>query len=425
MELLLLLLERPGELVPRNELHERLWPDGTFTDFDHGLNNAVNRLRQVLADSSTAPRYVETLPRVGYRFVAPVEVLDSTAPAPPPARRYRMLGAALLLFTACVGAFTLHTTRTTSRDAAHETYVRGREELARGTADSLARARAYFQRSIALDPRSAEAHTGLAATLNRTGIFGAADPLASHRAALNAANEALRLDPRLAEAYVARATARLRLHWDWKGADADLRRAMTLDPDYVRPHQAYAFLLAARGHYDDALREIAGARQLDPLSVDIRREEAELLYLARRYEASIARLTALAAEEPRDAATRRTLADAYLHAGDDAAAQREYVKWLELLDVPASELELVRTTLARDGFPGQWRRLVTAAGKPGHSYKRATMCAAIGRTDEALTALARAFDRREGQLLYLRSDPYLDPLRGEPRFVALLARAGM
>jgi TolB-like protein/DNA-binding winged helix-turn-helix (wHTH) protein/Tfp pilus assembly protein PilF len=88
-QILALLLERPGEVVTREEIRARLWPGDTFVDFDHGLNNAVMRLREALADSSDRPRFVETLPRRGYRFIAPVEEVhsslqDTTANAPNP-----------------------------------------------------------------------------------------------------------------------------------------------------------------------------------------------------------------------------------------------------------------------------------------------------------------------------------------------------
>lgn len=72
-EILAVLLRRPGELVTREELRGQLWPGDTYVDFDHGLNAAVNKLRDVLCDSAETPKYIETLPRRGYRFVAPVE----------------------------------------------------------------------------------------------------------------------------------------------------------------------------------------------------------------------------------------------------------------------------------------------------------------------------------------------------------------
>jgi DNA-binding winged helix-turn-helix (wHTH) protein len=72
-QVLALLLERPGGLVTRDALRRRIWPDAVFVDFEHGLNKAVSKLRRALADSASSSRFVETLPRRGYRFVAPVE----------------------------------------------------------------------------------------------------------------------------------------------------------------------------------------------------------------------------------------------------------------------------------------------------------------------------------------------------------------
>src|SRR5215472_8832975 len=78
-QILAMMLERSGGVVTREELRQRLWPADTFVDFDHGLNNAINRLREALNDSADAPRFIETLPRRGYRFIAEV---SSVAPLP-------------------------------------------------------------------------------------------------------------------------------------------------------------------------------------------------------------------------------------------------------------------------------------------------------------------------------------------------------
>ncbi len=93
-QLLAILLERPGEVITREELHKRLWPADTFVDFDHGLNIAVNKLRQALGDSADEPRFIETLPRRGYRFLAiieepavPAPLLEESPADPRPARR--------------------------------------------------------------------------------------------------------------------------------------------------------------------------------------------------------------------------------------------------------------------------------------------------------------------------------------------------
>jgi DNA-binding winged helix-turn-helix (wHTH) protein len=83
-QVLLLLMDRPGQLLTREEISRELWPDGTFVDYEHGVNSAVNRIREALGDTATSPRFVETLARRGYRFVAPVERIgmsDSPSPA--------------------------------------------------------------------------------------------------------------------------------------------------------------------------------------------------------------------------------------------------------------------------------------------------------------------------------------------------------
>src|SRR5450631_4378898 len=84
-QVLALLLERAGEVVTREELQQQLWPSDTFVDFDHSLNTAINKVREALGDSASSPRYVETLARRGYRFIAPVQAcaqLDRQIDAP-------------------------------------------------------------------------------------------------------------------------------------------------------------------------------------------------------------------------------------------------------------------------------------------------------------------------------------------------------
>jgi cholera toxin transcriptional activator len=82
-QVLLMLLERPGEVLSREEISRALWSDGTFVDYDHGVNSAVNRIREALGDAASSPRFVETLARRGYRFVAPVEAIAAEADQSP------------------------------------------------------------------------------------------------------------------------------------------------------------------------------------------------------------------------------------------------------------------------------------------------------------------------------------------------------
>src|SRR5215467_6342627 len=92
-QVLVALLERPGEVVTREELRQRLWPQDTFVDFDHGLNTAMAKLRDVLGDSAVSPRYVETIAKRGYRFLGDVQVVAGPA-APVPAQAPSLPGVA-------------------------------------------------------------------------------------------------------------------------------------------------------------------------------------------------------------------------------------------------------------------------------------------------------------------------------------------
>ncbi len=84
-QVLAMFLEHPGEAITRDEFQKRLWPADTFVDFDHGLNIAINKLREALGDSTEEPHFIETLPRLGYRFIAPVEKADTESKAAAPA----------------------------------------------------------------------------------------------------------------------------------------------------------------------------------------------------------------------------------------------------------------------------------------------------------------------------------------------------
>src|SRR4051812_19348384 len=103
LQILIMLLERPGEVLTRDELKKRLWPEGTFVDFDHGISSAVNKLRAALNDSAHHPRYIETLGRQGYRFIYPVaphltplRVMQQRPVALPKAKRLRWPAALII-----------------------------------------------------------------------------------------------------------------------------------------------------------------------------------------------------------------------------------------------------------------------------------------------------------------------------------------
>jgi len=125
---LAMLLDQPGVVVTRERLRERLWPADTFVDFEHGLNTAIRKLRRALDDAAENPRYVETLARRGYRFIAPVTVEAPEMPVPvaspesdpaqpQPARRWPWIPAIAVVLTIAVASIVVWTSRTAHRDA--------------------------------------------------------------------------------------------------------------------------------------------------------------------------------------------------------------------------------------------------------------------------------------------------------------------
>ena len=136
--LLVLLVQRRGELVTRDELHAQLWPGDAFGDFDHGLNNAVNRLREALGDSAATQRYIQTAPRRGYRFIADVELVDPASRngmSGPPAKRGRRLLTQGSMAKLSVEAAAAAPSLMASGNKTHELIG---EDLSQKTADSPA-----------------------------------------------------------------------------------------------------------------------------------------------------------------------------------------------------------------------------------------------------------------------------------------------
>jgi DNA-binding winged helix-turn-helix (wHTH) protein/WD40 repeat protein len=141
LQMLAILLERPGEIVTREELRRRLWDDDTFVDYESGLNTAANRLRLKLGDSADTPRYVETMARSGYRFIAPVERIDWEPPAPvskqPEPRnfapRWYLAAAAIAIALAAVVYFATRTNAPAQARFRQLTFRRGQVLGARFT----------------------------------------------------------------------------------------------------------------------------------------------------------------------------------------------------------------------------------------------------------------------------------------------------
>jgi len=601
-QVLAMLLEHPGEVLTREELQKKLWPADTFVDFDHGLNKAINKIREALSDSADSPRFVETVARRGYRFLAEVKVADSapvrsqdlaTEPHPVAEARDRLDLAGkpamlkhlfssfawkapalvLLLLVASLAGWNLHSWKRPSlvirslavlpleslssdasqdyfadgmtdelisdlgqisalrvisrtsvmaykrarkplpqiarelnvdavvegtvlrsgdqvritaqlieastdkhlwsqsyqgelRDTlalqnqvaraiadqirinlnpqeqaalknvkvvnpqAYESFLKGRYFWNKRTADGLKVALAYFNQAIDEDPKYAQAYSGLADTYSLLGDwqYAVMTPKEALPKAKAAATKALELDSALGEAHNSLAFCLDGFDWDFESAGKEFRRAMELNRGYATAHHWYAWHLSLLGQYDDAIAEMRKAESLDPLSLIINADLAELLVLAHSYEESIRQSRKTIEMDPNFALAHNQLAQAYLqkHMNDEAVAELQEAAQL------SGESPTVMANLGRayaaSGKRSEAIKLLSALKKRSnsiysHGSEIAVIYASLGDTDQAMNWLEKGFEERFNPGVLLR--PGFDPLRSDPRFQDLLRRIGL
>jgi TolB-like protein/DNA-binding winged helix-turn-helix (wHTH) protein/tetratricopeptide (TPR) repeat protein len=603
MKLLKILLERKGEVVTREEFRSRVWPEENFGDFDLALNIAIGKLRSALGDSAENPRFIETLPKRGYRFIADVSVVDgeplpkrpgspsedlaetepadkheavtlvvaprhqlwtapriivavslalilpilafwlfhSREPAPVGIRSLAVLplenlsgdasqsyfadgmtdelitdlaqisalrvisrtsvmvykGArkplpqiahelnvdavvegtvlrsgdrvritaqlieastdkhlwsqsyegelrdTLALQKRVAGAIAdqirinltpqeqaaLKTVRVVNPQA-YESYLKGRYFWNKRTADGLKVALAYFSQSIEEDPKYAPAYSGLADTYALLGDwqYAVMTPKEAFPKAKAAAIKALELDSRLGEAHNSLAFVLDGFDWDLDAGGKEFQRAIELNPGYATAHHWYAWHLGLLGRYDKAIAEMRKAEDLDPLSLVINADLAELLVLAHSSDESIRQSQKTIEMDPNFALAHSQLGQAYLQTHMYEEALEEMQKAVQLSGgSPTCIANLARAYVA-SGKRSEAIKLLSELKKrsnPGHSNASeiAMIYASLGDSDQAMTWLEQGYEERFNPGVLLR--PGFDPLRSDLRFQNLLRRVGL
>jgi DNA-binding winged helix-turn-helix (wHTH) protein len=434
MTVLIALASRAGEVITRDELCARVWGGHTFVDFTRGLNFCVAQVRLALRDDASAPRFVETVPRRGYRFVAPVEVAAPAAPstmdARAPARVPRhptawaaasAVGAALaVLVPLARGPLS-----PSSPPAVGPAYVRGLYHL-RGGAAALPEATRWLERATREEPRSAEAFAALAAAYVDAAELATEDAAGMLARAEAAARAALARDPRHAGAHVSLAAAALYGRRDWAGGGQALRRAMALEPRSPRARRAWAAYRAALGDMDGALAAVEAAYRLDPVCVTLRGEVAWYRYAARRYADAAAQWRAgLGIGEP--SGPHEGLFHVVLAAGRTREAAAEALTVMTLAGVPREAVDALARRPPAEVLPAFLSGAVAhLARDPRTAPERlAVLEAARGDGAAALALLGRACDRHAPALPRLLRDPAFDGLRGTAGFEAVRACVGL
>jgi serine/threonine-protein kinase len=342
----------------------------------------------------------------------------------------RALAAAVRLAVRPSAADRLATVRAVSPPA-YEAYLKGRYEWNRRTPASLRRALAHFQAAIALDPTYAPAHAALADCYNQFGtvLVGAGSPREYRPLATATAIRALQIDPYSAEAHAALGFAQ---HYDlrWTDAEREFRRAIELNPSYALAHLWYANLLMSRERMVEALAEVQRARELDPFSLIVNANVGWVLTLSGRPEAAIAQLRWTLALDSTYVQARVRLLGALLDAGRYHDAHDEAERLVRLTGrapamvagLASADVKLGRLAAARALLAELVNRGRTSYVPPAPI---AQLFAQLGDREKAIAWMTRAFEERSNAIAYLAVDPGNAMMRDDPRFQALLARAGL
>jgi TolB-like protein/DNA-binding winged helix-turn-helix (wHTH) protein/Tfp pilus assembly protein PilF len=603
-----ILLEHAGQVVTREELSRKLWTGDTFVDFEHSLATAISKIREALGDSAESPRYIETLPRRGYRFIAEVAPLDeSIKRRPEPAIRdthpaeedkgLRPAGSVRLRkplsppvawkivglgFIVVLIGFTMWMFRSWSRQSAgpalsnpvrslavlpleslsgdaaqdyfadgmtdelitdlgqiselrvisrtsvmsykrvrkplpqiahelkvdaivegtvlragnqvritaqlidaaadkhlwansyvgdlrdtlvlqnhvardiaeqirinltpreqavlksakvvnpeaYEAYLKGRYFWNKRNADSLKTAVDYFSQAIEKDKTYARAYAGLADTYALLGDwqYAVMAPKEALPKAKAAAIKAVELDSTLGEAHTSLAFLLDGFDWDLKSGDNEFRRAIELSPGYATAHHWYAWHLSLLGRNRDAIREMTKAESLDPLSLIISADMAELLLIAHFDDESIEQSRKTIALDPDFALAHNQLGQAYLekHMYGDAIAELQKAVQLSRRS-PSCTANLARAYAGsgRTKDAVQLLNELSRGSHPGHSNapEIAAIYTALGNKDQAMAWLETGYQERFNPGVLLR--PAFDPIRSDPQFKSLVHRLGL
>ena len=600
MKLLEILLERPGEVITREELRGRVWADESFGDFDQAVNIAIAKLRSALGDSAENPRYIETLPKRGYRFIADVSVVDadaqtkkpeSAAPDLPgtepghelqtagltvapkhrlwPTRRITVVLALVLslpilavwlfrsrgrppagihslavlpldnlsgdasqdyfadgmtdeLITDLAQISALRVISRTSvmvykgarrplpeiarelnvdavvegtvlrsgeqvritaqliqtpadrhlwaesyegdlhdtlalqkkvaraiaehirieltpkeqavlknakvvNPEAYEAYLKGRYFWNKRTADGLERAVDYFDQAIEKDPNYAQAYAGLADSYALLGDweYGVLAPSEAYPKAKAAAIRALELDNALGEAHTSLAFSLDVFDWDWESAEKEFRRAIELNPGYATAHHWYAWHLSEMGRNSEAIAEMRKAENLDPLSLIISADVAEILLVAHLNDKAIAQSRKTVDMDPNFAIAHYELGQAFVEKHSYNEAIGEFQKAIELSGGSVPCTSNLAYAYAVSNKRNEAVKILNdvKTRSTRNAAEIALMYVGLGEKDQAMKWLGKAYEEHFNPSILLR--PAFDPVRSDPRFQNLVHRIGL
>jgi len=312
----------------------------------------------------------------------------------------------------------------------YESYLLGLEALGRSVKKAdIEQGIAYFNDALNRDPKFAPAYVGLATGYFELGSNFISDrPDVEREKVMSAARKALELDPTLSDAHVFLADS-LQKQWHWTEAEAEYKTALEMDPNHAYAHVGFASWLLCHGRTEEALEWARRGRELDPVAVGST-DIATMLTAARHYDEAIHELRVALAAQPDDPEALWDLGIALIDKNQPADAIPVLEKALSGSTRSPGVMGMLASAYARAGRRDDALRLIAELKKrrnagyvPAKAFVEAYL--GLGENDQAFDWLEQAYKEHSDILEFIKVDPELDPLRGDPRFAELVRRVGL
>ena len=318
------------------------------------------------------------------------------------------------------------TRRYTENAEAYQVYLQGRYHWNKGTIEGYKKAIEYFQQAIGRDPKYALAYAGLADSHLLLGSYWV-ESLPEARAA---AEQALAIDPSLAEAHIALGHIKMLLDWDWTAAEREFTQGISLNQASALAHNQFAMFLAARGRVQDAITEVRRAQDLDPLSSIVNSDLGWYLLYAGQVSEAIAQFRKTLEFDDTSVSAHRGLGIALSESGRHDDALTELRRALTLAENSPVIMGHLGAAQARAGRRADAAATLKdmealAAREYVPSSALAEIAAALGDKERALELLERAHAEHDFAMATIGVVPWFKPLAGEARFVALKEKIGL
>jgi eukaryotic-like serine/threonine-protein kinase len=320
------------------------------------------------------------------------------------------------------------TKRYTDNNEAYQLYLKGRFHFARRTKVDLDHSIEEFQEAIKLDPNFALAYVGISESYAVMPSYPYMSPKDAMPLAKAAIAKALALDPELPEAHTVSAVIASVYDWDWPTAEREFKRSLELDPNLALTHYRYAWVyLSPMGRHDEAITEMKRAMELEPLSLVQGANFAAVYLYARQFDNALDQAKKTYALDPSFVTGQNWICRAYDAKGMYAESLSISEKTLQtnfpfLADVSYAYAKSGRRQEA-EAVLNKWKE--NEKTKYIMNYWVATTYAALGEKEAAFAELEKAYQAHDWFLARIKTDPFMDPLRDDPRLKDLVRRIGL